>query len=83
VSETGTGVRCYILPLRGFPVETGSGDMALTRQPGTVSECLSRGLDVAPGVRIAVVATGGHYHAASGEMIYGTLVAVRTEATGE
>jgi hypothetical protein len=70
--------RFWVLPLRGLPVEAGS--VAVARQDPTVRECLARGLDVAPGVRIGVLATGGHYHAASGEMIYGTLVAVRTEA---
>jgi hypothetical protein len=77
---TTADTRCWILPLRAssFPVEADKARMAFAWDDATIAERLSHGLDVAPGVRIAILSMGDHWQPELGENVYGALVAVRT-----
>jgi hypothetical protein len=70
--------RCYIVPLssQGFPVEADYHRIAFTWSEDTIAERMSHGLSVAPGVRVAVLAMGDHWH--DGHVITGALLAVQT-----
>jgi hypothetical protein len=75
---TENGITCYILPLggQGFAREADPAQVAFTWDALTLAERLSHGIQVAPGVRVALLSTGDHWQPGEGKTIAGSLIAV-------
>lgn len=69
--------RCWILGGRD-PVEADPARLAMSYGDGEISELVdTRGLDIGPGIRIALLSMGDHLH--YGKVRGGALIAVRTD----